>query len=103
MLYRIGTDWSGEWITWFGPDETEAVLFFQQDGSDIGAMIYDFAGKVSDDKRTLTGEFNEFGISGSLEASILDNLAQFNGNMMDMFPFCGVRRGGPKPEVCFVP
>ena len=95
--------WNGEWVVWFGPDEFEAILFFKQKGSEIVVMVYDFEGTVSDDGRTLTGEFNEFGISGSLEAKILDNKAQFTGNMLSLFPFCGVRKGGPKPAVCLGP
>lgn len=95
--------WSGEWVAWLGPDETEVILFFNQEGSEVGVMVYDFEGTVSDDGRTLTGEFNEFGISGSLEAKILDNMAQFTGNMINTFPFCGVRQGGPKPTVCLGP
>ncbi|MCD6475625.1 MAG: hypothetical protein J7K85_05085 [Anaerolineaceae bacterium] len=95
--------WGGEWVVWFGPEETEAILFFKQKGSDIDVMVYDFDGTVSEDGSTLTGEFNELGISGSLEAKILDNMAQFTGNMSNLFPFCGVRRGGPKPAVCLGP
>jgi hypothetical protein len=95
--------WSGEWVVWLGPDETEIILFFNQEGSEVGVMVYDFDGTVSEDGRTLAGEFNEFGISGSLEAKILDNMAQFTGNIVNLFPFCGVRRGGPKPAVCLGP
>ena len=95
--------WKGEWVVWVGPDETEVVLFFNQEGNDLDVMVYDFKGSVSEDGRTLTGEFNEFGFTGSLEAKILDNMAQFTGNMVDLLPFCGVRRGGPKPAVCFGP
>ena len=102
-LTKITGDWSGEWVVWLGPDETEVILFFKQEGSEVDVMIYDFEGKVSEDGRTLTGEFNEFGISGSLEATILDNMAQFTGNMINLFPFCGVRRGGPKPADCLGP
>ena len=102
-LTKITGDWSGEWIVWIGPDETEVILFFKQEGSEVGVMVYDFEGTVSEDGRTLTGEFNEFGISGSLEAKILDNMAQFTGNMINLFPFCGVRRGGPKPADCLGP
>ena len=95
--------WGGEWVVWFGPEEIEAILFFKQEGSEIDVMVYDFEGTVSGDGRTLTGEFNELGISGSLEAKILDNKAQFTGNMLKLFPFCGVRKGGPKPTVCLGP
>jgi len=99
---KIG-GWSGEWVVWFGPEEIEAILFFKQEGSEIDVMVYDFEGTVSEDGRTLTGEFNELGISGSLEAKILDNKAQFTGNMLELFPFCGVRKGGPKPTDCLGP
>jgi len=95
--------WRGEWIVWFGPEEIEAILFFKQEGRKINVMVYDFERTVSEDGRTLTGEFNELGISGSLEAKILDNKAQFTGNMLKLFPFCGVRKGGPKPTVCLGP
>lgn len=100
---EFGGYWSGEWIVWLGPEETETILFFNQEGSEVGVMVYDFKGTVSEDGYTLTGEFNEFGISGSLEAKILDNMAQFTGNMINLTPFCGVRRGGPKPAACFGP
>ena len=101
---NIGPDWSGEWIAWLGPEEVELVLFIKVDGDSLEAMAYDVAGTLSADGRTFTGTFNEFGIpNGSIEGRILDNLAQFNGNIMGSFPFCGVRRGGPKPEVCLGP
>ena len=99
---EIGS-WRGEWVVWVGPDQTEVVLFFNQEDSAVDVMVYDFSGAVSEDGRTLTGEFNEFGITGSLEAKILDNMAQFTGNMVNLFPFCGVRRGGPKPADCLGP
>jgi len=100
---EITGNWNGEWVVWLGPEGTEVILFFKQEGSKIDVMVYDFEGTTSEDGRTLTGKFNEFGISGSLEAKILDNLAQFTGNMNNLFPFCGVRRGGPKPAVCLGP
>jgi len=102
-LTTIDGGWSGEWVVWFGPEEVEAILFFKQEGSEINVMVYDFEGTVSEDRRTLIGEFNELGISGSLEAKILDNRAQFTGNMLKLFPFCGVRNGGPKPTDCLGP
>lgn len=100
---KIDGNWSGEWVVWFGPDEFEVILFFKQEGSEIEVMVYDFEGTVSEDGRTLNGEFNELGISGSLEARILDNKAQFTGNMLKLFPFCDDRNGGPKPTVCLGP
>jgi hypothetical protein len=100
----IAPDWSGEWIAWLGPDEVELVLFFKVDGNAVEAVAYDVAGTLSEDGRTFTGTFNEFGIpNGSIEGRILDNLAQFTGNILGSLPFCGVRRGGPKPEVCLEP
>jgi len=58
--------WSGGWVVWFDPEEIETILFFKQEGSEIDVMVYDFEGTVSEDGRTLTGEFNELsGESGS--------------------------------------
>lgn len=100
---QIGFDWGGEWIAWLGPEQTEVVLFFEQEAGEVNTLIYDFKGTIDEDGRTLTGTFNEFGFQGELEAKILDNKAQFNGNMSGILPFCGVRRGGPKPVECFGP
>jgi len=100
---EIGRDWHGEWVTWLGPDETEAVFIMEQDGSTIGTMVYDFSGKVSQDGRTISGTLNEMGLASAVEAVLLDNQAQFRGNIGGVFPFCGARPGGPKPSPCMGP
>ena len=100
----IGPSWNGEWNAWLGPDQFEAVLMFNVTGNNAEVMIYDVAGTVSEDGRTFDGFLNDFGIQDApVHSRILDNMAQFTGNIMGIFPFCGVRRGGPKPETCLGP
>lgn len=100
---EISGDWNGEWIVWFGPDDTEMLMVMQQDGNQVGVMLYDFSGTVSEDGRTLTGEMNEMGFTGQVEARLLDNQAQFTGYVSGLFPFCGARPGGPMPDPCMGP
>ena len=99
----ISADWDGAWVVWIGPDEIESLVFLEQDGQKVGIMLYDFTGTVSSDGLSMTGEINEAYFSGQMEARMLDNQAQFRGNIGGLFPFCGVRPGGPKPDPCLGP
>jgi len=100
---EITGNWDGKWTVWSGAEDVEIVMVLQQEGNEVDVMIYDISGTVSEDGRTLTGEISEMGFTGKLEAGLLDNQAQFTGNVSGIIPFCGARPGGPKPEPCIGP
>jgi len=100
---EFGFDWSGEWLVWLGTEQIETILLFTQDGNDVGILIYEFEGITSEDGFTLTGPWKALGASGTLEAKMLDNMAQFTGNLDQIYPICGARLGAPKPETCMGP
>ena len=100
---KFGFDWSGEWLVWLGTEQIETILLFTQDGNDVGIRIYEFEGITSEDGFKLTGPWKALGGSGSFEAKMLDNMAQFTGNLEQIYPICGARLGAPKPEPCMGP
>ena len=100
---EIRGDWAGEWWVWAGPDEDSSMLVFYQNGNRVDVLFYEFSGETSEGGRVLTGDWHAYGMDGNLVAKKLDNGIQFNGNMNGMFPFCGVRPGGSKPDPCMGP
>ena len=100
---EIPPDWDGEWWVWAGPDETSSVLVFYQNGNNVEVLFYEFEGITSENGMGLTGSWHAYGMDGELEAKKLENGVQFNGNMNGLFPFCGVRPGGAKPDPCMGP
>ena len=102
-MTEIADGWDGTWVVWIGPDELESLVFLEQIDQKVEIMLYDFTGTVSSDGLSMTGEINEAYFTGEMEAHMLDNQVQFNGNIGGLFPFCGVRPGGPKPDPCLGP
>lgn len=99
----IRGEWGGEWVIWFGPEETEALIVLKVEGDQISTLIYDFTGTISADGRTITGEISEMGFTGIVNAEMLGNNVQFRGNISGLFPFCGSIVGGSKPDPCMGP
>jgi hypothetical protein len=99
----IRGEWSGEWVIWFGPEETEALIVLKVEGDQISTLIYDFTGTISADGRTITGEISEMGFTGKVNVEMLENNVQFRGNISGLFPFCGSIVGGSKPDPCMGP
>ncbi len=102
-LSAFGHGWDGGWTVWIGSIEMEGKLFFDPAGESIGPLNYDVELALSDDGSILAGKWMAVGSTGKLEAVLLENGVQFVGNMDGIFPFCGVRPGGPKPETCMAP
>jgi hypothetical protein len=97
-------NWHGGWYVWLGPQETEALFFFDPTGESAGPLAYTINGFVSGEKgEKLLGTWEAIGSSGEIELSMDENGIQFTGNLDGQFPFCGVRPGGEKPETCFGP
>lgn len=96
----FGSGWGGEWTMWIGPDEAETLMVLEQTGNTVRTLLYDIEGTLSDDGTAISGSWSAFGSSGVLEAKLLSNQAQFQGNLNGLFPLCGARPGASKPQPC---
>jgi hypothetical protein len=97
-------NWHGGWYVWLGPQETEALFFFDPEGQSAGPLSYTIKAFVSGENgEKLLGTWEAVGSTGEIELNLAENGIQFTGNLDGQFPFCGVRPGGEKPQPCFGP